>query len=72
MGCVPSKLFQQELKQQILLNNGGNYINHVVSLTFSTYGVLNLDSDMSHQMMQGDWQSDSQPDVDRTSDLQIK
>ncbi|CAM8914048.1 unnamed protein product [Rhodiola kirilowii] len=54
MGCVPSKLFKQELKQEILLNNGGNYINHVVSLTFSTYGVLNLDSDMSHQRMQGD------------------
>ncbi|CAM8958265.1 unnamed protein product [Rhodiola kirilowii] len=54
MGCVPSKLFKQELKQEILLNNGGNYINHVVSLTSSTYGVLNLDSDRPEQRMQAD------------------
>ncbi|PON83079.1 Thioredoxin-like fold containing protein [Trema orientale] len=45
MGCVSSKLFRKELKQDIMLNNGGDYMNHVVSLTSSTYGVLNLDKE---------------------------
>ncbi|XP_062112754.1 uncharacterized protein At3g28850 [Humulus lupulus] len=44
MGCVSSKLFKKELKRDIILNNGGDYMNHVVSLTSSTYGVLNLDN----------------------------
>uniref|UniRef100_A0A7N0THG4 Glutaredoxin domain-containing protein n=1 Tax=Kalanchoe fedtschenkoi TaxID=63787 RepID=A0A7N0THG4_KALFE len=52
MGCVSSKLFKQELKQEVLLNNGGDYINHVVSLTSSTYGVLNLESDEPQQEQQ--------------------
>ncbi|XP_068340103.1 uncharacterized protein At3g28850-like [Pyrus communis] len=41
MGCVSSKLFKKEDN-----NGGGEYvINHVVSLTSSTYGVLNLEND---------------------------
>lgn len=42
MGCVSSKSFRKDLKQDILLENG-DYANHVVSLTSSTYGVLQLD-----------------------------
>lgn len=45
MGCVSSKLIRKELKQDIKLNNGGDYMNHVVCLTSSTYGVLNLDNE---------------------------
>ncbi|KAM6542442.1 hypothetical protein CsatB_006889 [Cannabis sativa] len=44
MGCVSSKLFKKELNRDIILNNGGDYMNHVVSLTSTTYGVLNLDN----------------------------
>jgi glutaredoxin domain-containing cysteine-rich protein 1 len=43
MGCVSSKLFKKELRQEIKLNNGGRCVNHVVSLTSSTYGALKLD-----------------------------
>ncbi|CAN6586872.1 unnamed protein product [Malus baccata var. baccata] len=40
MGCASSKLFKKEDN-----NGGGEYvINHVVSLTSSTYGVLNLEN----------------------------
>ncbi|XP_059306088.1 uncharacterized protein At3g28850 [Lycium ferocissimum] len=39
MGCVSSKLFKNEFKQE------NNYTNHVVSLTSSTYGALNLEKD---------------------------
>ena len=49
MGCVSSKLFKKELKQDIMLNNGGEYMNHVVSLTSSTYGVLNLDKEKPNE-----------------------
>ncbi|OIW21405.1 hypothetical protein TanjilG_02572 [Lupinus angustifolius] len=48
MGCVSSKLVKKELKQKqkqkqkLTFNNGG--FNHVVSLTSSTYGALNLDN----------------------------
>lgn len=45
MGCVPSKLFRKELKQEeIVFGNGTDSTHrHVVSLTSSTYGVLNLE-----------------------------
>ncbi|XP_022767063.1 uncharacterized protein At3g28850 [Durio zibethinus] len=49
MGCVSSKLIKREIKREILLNNGGDYINHVVSLKSSTYGVLNLDIELQQQ-----------------------
>ncbi|XP_038905315.1 uncharacterized protein At5g39865 [Benincasa hispida] len=45
MGCVSSKLYRKDLQRDIIVNNGGEYLNHVVSLTSSTYGVLNLDTD---------------------------
>ncbi|KAJ6745940.1 hypothetical protein OIU74_028580 [Salix koriyanagi] len=44
MGCVSSKMFKKELHQEIKFNNGGRSVNHVVSLTSSTYGALKLDS----------------------------
>ncbi|GAB2300721.1 hypothetical protein Dimus_034758 [Dionaea muscipula] len=43
MGCVSSKLFKQDLKQELLLTNG-EYRNHIVSLTSSTLGVLKLEN----------------------------
>ncbi|KAJ0089021.1 hypothetical protein Patl1_32533 [Pistacia atlantica] len=49
MGCVSSKLVKKELRRDIILNNGGEYVNHVVSLTSSTYGVLNLDKEQKQQ-----------------------
>ncbi|CAJ1885418.1 unnamed protein product [Sphenostylis stenocarpa] len=46
MGCVSSKLVKKELKQeQVIVTNGGGYVNHVVSLTSSTYGALMLDKE---------------------------
>ncbi|CAN4121347.1 unnamed protein product [Withania somnifera] len=46
MGCVSSKLFRNEFKKEILSKNGDDdYTHHVVSLTSSTYGVLNLEKD---------------------------
>ncbi|XP_061366772.1 uncharacterized protein At3g28850 [Gastrolobium bilobum] len=49
MGCVSSKHIKKDLKQQVTFNNGGGggYINHVVSLTSTTYGALRLDKDHS-------------------------
>ncbi|KAJ4971779.1 hypothetical protein NE237_004878 [Protea cynaroides] len=44
MGCVSSKLFKKDFNQEILFSNG-DYTNHVVSLTSSTYGVLKLDQE---------------------------
>ncbi|XP_010271643.1 PREDICTED: uncharacterized protein At3g28850 [Nelumbo nucifera] len=44
MGCVSSKLIRKELNQELLFGNG-DYVNHVVSLTSSTYGVLKLDEE---------------------------
>ncbi|CAN4117299.1 unnamed protein product [Withania somnifera] len=41
MGCVSSKLFKNEFKN----GDDDEYTNHVVSLTSSTYGVLNLEKD---------------------------
>ena len=49
MGCVSSKLVKKEIKREILLNNGGGYVNHVVSLKSSTYGVLKLDDNKLQQ-----------------------
>ncbi|KAB5519752.1 hypothetical protein DKX38_024071 [Salix brachista] len=49
MGCVSSKLFRKELHQEIIFNNGGQCVNHVVSLTSSTYGALKLDRNNQQQ-----------------------
>ncbi|XVF76193.1 hypothetical protein PTKIN_Ptkin13bG0247100 [Pterospermum kingtungense] len=49
MGCVSSKLVKKEIKRDIILNNGGDYVNHVVSLKSSTYGVLKLDNELQQQ-----------------------
>ncbi|KAF5750518.1 hypothetical protein HS088_TW03G00855 [Tripterygium wilfordii] len=51
MGCVSSKLLKKEIHRDIILNNGGECVNHVVSLTSSTYGALKLDynNDPKHQ-----------------------
>ncbi|GAB4856385.1 hypothetical protein Ancab_014305 [Ancistrocladus abbreviatus] len=46
MGCVSSKLLRKNLKQEFLYGNG-DYTNHVVSLTSSTYGVLKLEKNGS-------------------------
>ncbi|KAI3874441.1 hypothetical protein MKX03_004771 [Papaver bracteatum] len=45
MGCVSSKLFKNEFHQEAIFNRNGEYKNHVVSLTSSTYGLLKLDAD---------------------------
>ncbi|XP_027353271.1 uncharacterized protein At3g28850 [Abrus precatorius] len=45
MGCVSSKHIKKDLKQEVTVNNGGGYKDHVVSLTSSTYGALRLDND---------------------------
>ncbi|KAJ1381171.1 Thioredoxin-like superfamily [Sesbania bispinosa] len=49
MGCVSSKHIKKELNhEQLTLTNGGvGYVNHVVSLTSTTYGALRLDNDQS-------------------------
>ncbi|KAG7958240.1 hypothetical protein I3843_10G010500 [Carya illinoinensis] len=47
MGCVSSKQFTKDLKREFPFNNGGDCVNHVVSLTSSTYGVLNLDNEQA-------------------------
>ncbi|KAK6942592.1 F-box domain [Dillenia turbinata] len=49
MGCVSSKPFREDLKQQTLIVTSSNSINHVVSLTSSTYGALNLDKEERKQ-----------------------
>ncbi|KAJ8899595.1 hypothetical protein K2173_018569 [Erythroxylum novogranatense] len=49
MGCVSSKLFKKERNREIILNNGGECVSHVVSLTSSTYGALKLDSNEQQQ-----------------------
>ncbi|KAJ9184488.1 hypothetical protein P3X46_004208 [Hevea brasiliensis] len=50
MGCVSSKLFRKQLHQDIILNNGGrDSVNHVVSLTSTTYGALKLDINEKRQ-----------------------
>lgn len=53
MGCVSSKLIKKELRRDIVLNNGGEcVVNHVVSLTSSTYGVLRLENGGLQQKQQ--------------------
>ncbi|XP_037494737.1 uncharacterized protein At3g28850 isoform X3 [Jatropha curcas] len=53
MGCVSSKHFRKELKEDnIIVNNGGGggkCVNHVVSLTSTTYGALKLESNEKRQ-----------------------
>ncbi|CBI30303.3 unnamed protein product, partial [Vitis vinifera] len=48
MGCASSKLFRKDLQQEILDKNG-ECLNHVVSLTSSTYGALKLDNDLRNK-----------------------
>ncbi|RVX11954.1 Uncharacterized protein CK203_009629 [Vitis vinifera] len=48
MGCASSKLFRKDLQQEILDKNG-ECLNHVVSLTSSTYGALKLDNDLPNK-----------------------
>ncbi|XP_050382901.1 uncharacterized protein At3g28850 [Argentina anserina] len=46
MGCVSSKLFKNDLREEVIITHGaGQCLNHVVSLTSSTYGLLSLDKD---------------------------
>jgi glutaredoxin domain-containing cysteine-rich protein 1 len=45
MGCVSSKLFKKDLREEVIITHGPQCLNHVVSLTSSTYGLLNLDKD---------------------------
>ncbi|XP_065856585.1 uncharacterized protein At3g28850 [Euphorbia lathyris] len=45
MGCVSSKMFREEDRHRdIIVKNGGRVgLSHIVSLTSTTYGALNLD-----------------------------
>ncbi|XP_057722122.1 uncharacterized protein At3g28850 [Arachis stenosperma] len=52
MGCVSSKCIREEMKLEeqhhhvtLTNNGGGGYLNHVVSLTSTTYGALKLDNE---------------------------
>lgn len=45
MGCVSSKLFKKDVREEVIITHGAQCLNHVVSLTSSTYGLLNLDKD---------------------------
>ncbi|KAL6559182.1 hypothetical protein OROHE_006551 [Orobanche hederae] len=45
MGCVSSKFITREIEQERQPKNVTNYTHHLVSLTSSTYGVLELDKD---------------------------
>ncbi|PIN19496.1 Glutaredoxin-related protein [Handroanthus impetiginosus] len=49
MGCVSSKLIEKEIQQENRHKNG-ECINHVVSLTSSTYGLLKLDKEIENQL----------------------
>lgn len=49
MGCVSSKLVAREIEQENQHRRNVDYTHHVVSLTSSTYGVLNLDKDKQNQ-----------------------
>lgn len=56
MGCVSSKLVKKKLVREIRVNNGGD---HIVSLTSTTYGHLDLDeraetSPKSQELTKGD------------------
>ncbi|RZC21521.1 hypothetical protein D0Y65_007657 [Glycine soja] len=55
MGCVSSKHIKKDLKQEeeeVTVTNGGGYVNHVVSLTSSTYGALMLDKEKEQLQLQ--------------------
>ena len=53
MGCVSSKHIKKDLKQEeVIATNGGSYVNHVVSLTSSTYGALMLDKEKEQHQLQ--------------------
>ncbi|XAR69752.1 hypothetical protein NMG60_11001459 [Bertholletia excelsa] len=45
MGCGPSKLFRKDLRQETTILARNCSPTHVVSLTSSTYGLLNLDEE---------------------------
>ncbi|KAL6005296.1 hypothetical protein ACLOJK_005859 [Asimina triloba] len=45
MGCVSSKQARNDLKQEALFGKG-NYSNHVVYLTSTTYGALQLEAEI--------------------------
>ncbi|KAJ0235138.1 hypothetical protein HA466_0267540 [Hirschfeldia incana] len=56
MGCVSSKLVKKKPVREIRVNNGGD---HIVSLTSTTYGHLNIDqraetSPKSHELNKGE------------------
>ncbi|KAF8397884.1 hypothetical protein HHK36_016809 [Tetracentron sinense] len=51
MGCVSSKLFRKEFNQEVLFGNG-EYVNHVVSLTSSTYGVLKIEQEPNKESVE--------------------
>ncbi|XP_077230735.1 uncharacterized protein At3g28850-like [Tasmannia lanceolata] len=44
MGCISSKFSRGDFKKETLLTRNGDFPNHIVSLTSTTYGVLNLDT----------------------------
>ncbi|XP_022841919.1 uncharacterized protein At3g28850 [Olea europaea var. sylvestris] len=50
MGCASSRLIRKGIKRENRYEKG-DYANHVVSLTSSTYGVLKLDKEI-HQLHQ--------------------
>lgn len=53
MGCVSSKPFRKQLHRDIIIDNdGGASVNHVVSLTSTTYGALKLDINEKRQQQQ--------------------
>ncbi|CAI9766385.1 unnamed protein product [Fraxinus pennsylvanica] len=63
MGCVSSKLIRKEIEQENLHENG-DFPNHVVSLTSSTYGALKLDKE-THQLFQEKQQQEVQKSTEK-------
>ncbi|RDX64333.1 hypothetical protein CR513_57122, partial [Mucuna pruriens] len=51
MGCVSSKHIKKDLKEEeeVTVANDCGYVNHVVSLTSSTYGALMLDKEKENE-----------------------
>ncbi|KAJ9181383.1 hypothetical protein P3X46_009518 [Hevea brasiliensis] len=69
MGCVSSKLFRKQLHQDIIVNNGGREcVNHVVSLTSSTYGALKLDFNEKRQQKQDAAAEEEEPSKEIVSE----
>ncbi|KAM7270094.1 hypothetical protein ACFE04_029308 [Oxalis oulophora] len=52
MGCVSSKHLEKQLREERTIITNNNGITHVVSLTSSTYGALNLDNSEQRQRQQ--------------------